>query len=109
MSLDWSTRSCKDYEKLVWSTTNSLIWNTMRVGINKITDKNFEKFYIRLAIIERTFGTLLQKDGQAIYTTLKDVKDHIGMYTNVDNMSDSEFKKEVMDKLYRNAAEGMNK
>lgn len=69
--------------------TEQLIWLTMSVGIGRITEKTWEKFYRRSFVWQRV-------NDHDILVTAKDVYDHIGLSTNADNLTDSKFTKKLM-------------
>lgn len=63
--------------------TEQLIFATMVVGMNQITEKNHLDFWYRLHLYESMFGTFrLDEDGDWLFYLLPDVKAHIGLYTN---------------------------
>ena len=90
MSLDWSISNCEKWEELnseeQWPITNSLIWATMPLGMSCINEKNYEEFYVRIAVYEKIRGPYMHKitDGgrEKYYITLEDVRRRIGLYTN---------------------------
>lgn len=73
MSLDWRLSKIKDWAQLCWEpgpefpddaerkrlnpVTQTLIWASLPVGVNQITEKNFEKFFIRISAIENISGS----------------------------------------------------
>lgn len=69
--------------------TEQLIWLTMSVGIGRITEKTWEKFYRRSFVWQRV-------NDHDILVTAKDVYDHIGLSTNADSLTDSKFVKKLM-------------
>ena len=65
MSLDWDLSGIKNYKELCWGpatdeegykllngVTDGLIWKTMSVGMGRITEKNYEEFFMRLCMID---------------------------------------------------------
>jgi len=113
MSLDYNLTGIKDYEKVCLTEddgrkvhsarTDSLIWATMYIGMEQITEKNFEEFYIRLSIYERIFGASVYRyvnmKREGVYITLADVKNHIGLKTNADRLTDNQFDSKLMKRL----------
>jgi len=99
MSLDWKVDKIENFEERVWlpnddgetfhlnPTTNTLIWATMGVGINKITEKNWPVFLGRAAALE-AFG--------AAPISAEDVEAHIGLSTNASNMTAAAFEKMIL-------------
>jgi len=71
--------------------TEQLIWLTMPVGIGRITEKNWEKFYTRAYAWQR----VCNHDSDNIVKA-SDVYDHIGLRTNASSLTDSKFVKSLM-------------
>jgi hypothetical protein len=116
MSLDWNTQKCV-YEGS-FAYTETLIFSTMSVGMGRITEKNVEEFVRRILIYQEVFGPLLtgpiQEDGTIyepeddnaelpegvtrgkISMTADIIRQHVGMTTNVADISKAKFKGYVM-------------
>jgi hypothetical protein len=71
--------------------TQHLIFATMSVGINCITEKNYKQFYARFLAAQ----AVLEIDHNI---KLDDIKAHIGLTTNASKRTDKEF----MEMLYFN-------
>lgn len=71
--------------------TEQIIWLTMSVGIGRITEKNWEKFYTRAYAWQR----INNHDSDNIIKA-KDVYDHIGLRTNASSLTDAKFVKKLM-------------
>lgn len=117
MSLNWKIDKIKDYKTKCWikyspggkeqlnPVTEVLIWACMAVDLTGITEQNCIEFYTRLSVYEDTFGAFLHSvEGEGDKPvkqpiTLQDVRDHIGLSTNVSNKSRAFFKKKVADRL----------
>lgn len=92
MSLDWDIAKVKDREQLYPPQPNGsmnyityeLIWATMLVDIGEITELNCKKFYNRLMITD----ALLKDQSRWGEISFKDVKNHIGLHTNVTTITD---------------------
>ena len=95
MALTWDITGVKDSKKLCWIPsdeegkvemgvlTNTLIWSTMLIGMNTITEKNSKEFHKRLIEFEVILGTgILIKDGETRQPTLEEVQSHTGLKTN---------------------------
>lgn len=120
MSLDWDLSGIKNYKELCWGpatdeegykllngVTDGLIWKTMSVGMGRITEKNYEEFFMRLCMIdvateggEGPLNTwVTDEDGKKTrgkrHYTLKEVYDHIGLSTNVSSMTRNQFKAKI--------------
>ena len=62
--------------------TNTLIWISVPVGIQKITKENVDEFFRRVQEIEKDGAWMNTPDGPA-YFTRQDIVRHIGLGTNV--------------------------
>jgi len=92
----------------VWMRTlacETLIKATMTVGLGRITKTNWMKFYSRLHAYERLFGPFRlrrEEDGgdiELVYFTPEEVRSHIGLGTNVPNMTDTKWWKALREKF----------
>lgn len=66
--------------------THSIIFACMTVGIGRITDKNVGEFYARMRVLyllESVGG--LYENGKPRMITMKELNDHVGLFTNVGN------------------------
>tara|TARA_X000000368_G_scaffold289012_1_gene229586 strand:+ start:1238 stop:1612 length:375 start_codon:yes stop_codon:yes gene_type:complete len=70
--------------------TNHLIWLTMTVGINKITESNWKDFYVRVIHAQRARGN------ENYGITAQDVYNHIGLCTNAQTKT----KRQFLDTIY---------
>jgi hypothetical protein len=76
--------------------TDALIWMTMAVGMGEITEKNADKFADRLLAYQALNGACLRGPDGEVYITSEDVKNHIGLSTNVFPMeTDAQFAKKL--------------
>jgi hypothetical protein len=86
MALNWSIAECNNWEALKsdeqWPFTNQLIWATLAIDMNEITEKNATDFYARLKVIEFCNGGLVLTEQGEIPLTFKHVTDRIGLHTN---------------------------
>tara|TARA_R110000803_G_scaffold125263_1_gene192904 strand:+ start:223 stop:618 length:396 start_codon:yes stop_codon:yes gene_type:complete len=91
---------------------NSLIWITMSIGMNSITEKNWEDFYTRMKLLG-VDRNLLRRDEDGNYTipiSAEDVRDHIGLHTNASSKTKTQFLKqayEVASRETRNVAKSI--
>ena len=109
MSLDWGVGDIKDWREYCWEgeegerqlnpVTNALIWETMVIGMNRITDKNWEEFAERVHISQQVYGALLRceaglidDEGDELFVLPCDVKRHIGLHTNASPLTKAKFK-----------------
>ena len=118
MSLNWNLSDIKNYKRLYrklkegeqgYSETEVLkklkwqyeqiIWYTMTIGMRQITDDNWEQFYNRINLWEKTVGTRYFKANTKKLIPLMiqkdDVKRMIGLRTNASTMTANQFKKHL--------------
>ena len=111
--LDMKTREVREDGKTyqMKAEVNMIIFLTMNIGMNEITEKNYEKFYNRLRLLE---NTLERKEGKiGAYLTATEivgseevvrpyqftkemVKDLIGLQTNATLLTKSKFLKHAL-------------
>ncbi len=108
MSLNYDlTNVAADYkDDAVWPITNALIWGTMSVAMNEITEDNWEEFYTRCYMIETIHGSWLSFKNKSRPITPEDVKSHIGLHTNANTLTKAKFKVDI-DRRLRFAAASM--
>lgn len=106
MSLNYDLQNVKADWKSddVWPITNALIWGTMSVGMNSITEANWQEFYTRAYMIQTIYGGWISDDGQIRFVTPQEIREHIGLGTNANNLSNAKFK-ENMDRRMREQAQ----
>lgn len=102
MALTWNIEKVKDWKQKKKKQRNrvlldALIYLTMTIGINKITEKNFIQFFMRVSTYEQLRGAcILKKNGKPLYITLDDVRTWIGLTTNADNFSVTQYEKRLL-------------
>lgn len=104
MSLNWNIEKVENWKAKQRSQRNrvildALIWSAMFVGISAITKKNYKKFYLRVSTFERINGAQMMKGKKPYYLTLEDVKNWIGLKTNVSDMTASQFEKRLIESI----------
>lgn len=126
MSLDFDVSRMKNYEVLTtiveknedpaadsgakWHpVTNALIFGAMAIGISSITEDNWEQFYQRMNMWERTNGAQLwrgdlDRDDHKNFITPLEVFMHIGLGTNVSKKTDAEFLKHCFSNVKDNCS-----
>lgn len=100
MALNYDYSKVEHYKQKLRSkrnrlVLNSLIYATMAVGIRRITEKNYKIFYSRLTAFEHLFGAYLMKGKKCkpAYITLNEVKMFIGLVTNANELTASQFER----------------
>lgn len=76
--------------------TEAIITASVPCGFNRIGEDNYETIAKRITAWERTFGTFVQCNGMHLgehpaFVTAKDVRQHIGLTTTADEMTDTHF------------------
>ena len=106
MSLNYNCQAVEDYENVCMkeddtlsNLTETLIWAGASVGYGEITKKNYVNYHRRIAFIEAMRGAYLRTTevrGTVVDRpiSLTDIKKHIGLHTNWDNKSDSQWLKD---------------
>ena len=101
MSLTVDTRGVKNHKKVCYvgsketnnldytESTKYLAWVSMAIGIGKITNENYHKVYFRHAF-------LCQVNGNECPITLQDVKNNIGLETNVSSETKGKWKNRIV-------------
>ena len=92
MSLDWNADKVKDLDALrddgvEWTKTTYLCFELMRVGIQRITEKNVEDVWTRIELMQKLEGPLLTWVGNPLPLTHEDIVRRIGYSTNVTETS----------------------
>jgi len=100
MALNWDITKCDESVKSDenWPLTEYLIWGTIGVGINTITEDNAKLFFERLNLFDRVLtpaGPIMttDDDGELTYrhVTLDEVKARIGLKTNASPLTKAKF------------------
>lgn len=109
MALNFSTENCTDRTYIddvredgteVWHpAVQSMAFATMSLGINKITEENWEKFYERYTQHHVALG----QDSGWWYLTPPMVKSFIGFKTNASTITDHKWKLELAETVMRTA------
>lgn len=74
---NWET-VCRNEDKSLKSVTRNIIFSTMAVDIGHITEKNALEFFLRLQVSDA-----LSQWPKAEPITLEQIRQHIGLRTNV--------------------------
>ena len=97
MSLNYDLSHIANWQELLDSsgcttpTTEAVIFLTLFVGINEITEKNAVEFACRVHLFE-TFGDpLLKGPNGPVRLTLADIQRHIGLKTNATTLTRARF------------------
>ena len=88
MALSWDITKCADIQLLQsgteWNKTEGIIFSTMSVDMNSITEDNAIEFYARLKLLSTVYnGFFYDKEtNQYVEPTFEDVQIRIGLTTN---------------------------
>ena len=113
MAIKWDISKCKNWNELnkgvEWDITWGLICSDGS-GYSRITKNNYKKYYARLRLSEKLFGTMLyiidkNKKQVRYFITLEDVKRRIGLQTNSSDKTDAEFWKHIKKSVYKDGFE----
>jgi hypothetical protein len=96
MSLDYQFEKIENWKDVCWEEkpngkvriapdTEILIWASMVVDLGTITPQNAAEWRYRMLVLERIDSAVGVKDGAAYTPSLKTIKQHVGLYTNVVN------------------------
>ena len=110
MALNWNISKVENYEELLGkdnclkSPHSTIVLATMQVGIDEITQNNWEEFYKRINFIEKVYGTYNYIDGEdgklkPEYIKEDDIKRLIGLETNATRKSPTKFLQQFINKI----------
>ena len=88
-----------DYSKVTkgWqSTTESVIYLTMAVGMPKITWGNAFRFAARVEMLKSGFRLVAEIGKEEINNTLEVIENHVGLTTNANTYTDAQFRKRAL-------------
>jgi len=99
MSLNADYRNITDHERVCYlpdgrlnPATEALVFATLFVGMDQITEKTWREFYTRLRIYESALGSFFA-DGR--HFEPEDIRSHIGLKTNVAIMTRARFRNRI--------------
>lgn len=102
MSLNWTIEQVRNWQEVrknvvLNNAVDSMIWLTMAIGINEITDENREEVYLRIKLMEGAKGLSYSysKDQLKKYP---DIAKHVKTATRMDGQF-SAFSQEVINRL----------
>jgi|TARA_R110000824_G_scaffold156873_12_gene330134 hypothetical protein len=119
MALNWDLTAIENSKELCWveaeedgesivklnPITDCLIWATLFLGMREITKKNLDEFTMRLMEWEKVVGGFLQDTSTGQYTmpSYIDVEFHIGLKTNVTEITLRKWKNKLSSMLRENS------
>jgi hypothetical protein len=106
MSLDWNISECENWEDLPKGTTECMVFMSMFVGINRITDLNWKEFAKRMHMWEAVNGPI-RSDGENMDPMV--VRDYVGLWTNASTLTLTQYNKRLGETLRRKAGEAFDR
>lgn len=123
MSLDWELSEIKNKDEVCWVvdvdgnkrmsfTTETLLLLSPVVGLGRLQENNWHKWYKRLYMLEVVNGPSragVDKNGNRVEVRIapEEVRAHIGLKTNVIDESDSRFAKRLQQMLRDKATQAL--
>ena len=98
---DWKT-TCTNEDGSTSALTEILIFATMAIGMNEVTESNADEFFVRLNLLEKTNGAFLVRDGKPRFVTRDEVRDHVGLHTNASRVPRGKWSKKLVDDMIDN-------
>jgi hypothetical protein len=97
MSLDWSVRDVANHKEIMdgpeWVATEMLIFVTIPIGVNRITEDNAEEVFRRVAIWEEVAGAMRFRGDEKVMFTPEEINRRIGLSTNASTRTKADFRK----------------
>lgn len=102
MSLNWSAKDVKEWEhlkeiELFDNILEIIVFDTMNVGIPKLTHGNVQEFYRRMCFMRLSRGQNLQEFIE--FLPLELLERFIGLGTNASSKTVTQFNKDVLGEL----------
>ncbi len=98
MPLTWDITRVIDFSEINSGTesvkTQGLVFATMVIGMNEITDANAGEFYTRIKMLEGANGALVYTSdiaGSDYFYTPADIQRRIGLHTNANRYTKTKF------------------
>jgi hypothetical protein len=115
MALNWDLRDIANHKEVCWlgegeerrlnPITDALIWYTLALDIGDLSDANLDEFVFRMRTYDRLFRPLLiGPDREDRRLTYAEVKAHVGLRTNVSQVTRSKWMKRMVENFSRETA-----
>lgn len=95
LNFDWTKTDFSATDDNDRVTADALVWATMAIGMNEITEANARDFYARLSMWEKVVGAYRNMDGKPLFFTPEDVLRGVGLHTNASRMTKAQFYKHM--------------
>lgn len=109
MALNWSVKKCVNWQEIAGedapqseaNTTESVVFATMSIMMNTITEANWEEFYARLVMLEDVFGPQRYRYTEAegkvdLFFKPEEIHRRIGLTTNANVQTKAGFEKHII-------------
>lgn len=113
MALHWNVTRCKghkEWKEDMWKLRDCLVWQTIAIHMNCITEANIEEFVRRCNIIPLYLTITTHDDGTKTNEpkrfTVEEVKPFIGLSTNMGTKSAKQWARLQASKFIEALAEG---
>ena len=97
MSLDYDLRGIPGFEQLDPGLTECVVFMTMFVGIDHLTEATLPEFFKRTKVWERAYGPIR---ANKTLLTEAEIKGFVGLKTNAAPLSREQFKRNVWKYLW---------
>lgn len=98
-----------------WQKTQCMIFRSMSVGMNRITEENVDEFYVRMMMVTQMHGKPLvewdEAKGKHVDrdVTYAEVRRRIGLTTNASTLTKAQFRKRFVDHFEMEATRERNR
>ena len=112
MSLNWNVEDCvgrEDWSDSDHDVLDALIWGTMLVGLQRITEANLPEWLLRMRMERANYASAFQikyQNEREYYLRLEHLRKFIGLRTNATELTRSKWLKELMERIVRSEESG---
>ena len=106
MALRWNIEKVEGWKALAddageRAITQAIVFHTMSIGINRITDENAEEVARRIRMVESVHRPSLMDENGPRWIDIKDIRRRVGLSTNASSITkrafDARLKREWME------------
>ena len=114
MSLNWNVEDCvgrEDWSDRDHDVLDALIWGTMLVGLQRITEANLPEWLLRMRVERANYASAFQikyQNEREYYLRLEHLRKFIGLRTNATELTRSKWLKTFMERMVRSESEYFN-
>lgn len=114
--MQWNVTKIRDYKKICFDArgnlspiTEQVILFCKKTGIPSLSMQTAEEFIIRMEMIKELVGSPLRRpDGSSYDLDLQDVAVHIGLKTDVEELSEARFYRKLLRYLRDKAIDNLD-